>query len=376
MIEIIISFIALLIIFLASIYFYFDIKKHKEENISDLLSINNSIDAEKEDRLSNLKYVVDQVNTTNQNMDTEYNINLNNLKNKQELFEKGVSSLMQPKNATGSVVPFSLLNATTSPTVNLELINHVSSIGGMTIKDLHGSKDGLSKSLMACGTGVDSSKCIKFPDENGDTYLTSVVTGKSIVAGAPLITKDVSIDGTLTFKNGETSFMQITPDKIKNTAYFSTNDDVNLNLMSNNLTNITGKNTLNLLSDPTSGKIIISANTADASAVSEFKLPQKISITKNSLNSLNSSNVLASATIELNENNDLVIRPPVGKKVIINGNLDVSGNIASTNGNIVTTSTNGNIYSENNINAKNNIYANTGVVQAKLGKVLGTNIAA
>lgn len=174
MLEIILVVLALIAIAGACIYFYTDMKDHKSSNNTDFEKVNKNIEEEETTRLGNIKYVVDQVNTTNTAMDTEYNNRFKFL----EDTTTGFGKLILAENASGSNVAFK-----DDTTVSkLKLMRDVSVIGSMSIKDLRGTSTG--NKFKACGIDT-SAQCIQFPDDNGNTYLTGITgSNSSVVSGS------------------------------------------------------------------------------------------------------------------------------------------------------------------------------------------------
>jgi hypothetical protein len=175
MLEIILVVLALIAIVGACVYFYIDMKDHKATNNTDFEKVNKNIEEEEATRLGNIKYVVDQVNTTNTAMDTEYN---NRFKSLQDT-DTGFGKLIAAESALGSNIQIKDV-ATDS---KLKLMRDVSVIGSMSIKDLQSTASGSKpvKTFKACGTGT---QCIEFPNIAGDTYLTGLADGKSVVSGS------------------------------------------------------------------------------------------------------------------------------------------------------------------------------------------------
>lgn len=211
MLEIILVVLALIAIIGACIYFYTDMKDHKATNNTDFEKVNKNIEEEETTRLGNIKYVVDQVNNTNTAMDTEYN----NRFKKLEDTDTGFGKLIVAVNANNGVVPFKDVTDDSK----LKLMRDVSVIGSMSIKDLE-----TTKSFKACGN-VAGAPCIEFPDSKGNTYLTGLSEGTSVVSGsmfeanAGLKTDSINnlADGPLTIQTGTTA-APVNTIKVSNTT--------------------------------------------------------------------------------------------------------------------------------------------------------------
>ena len=200
MLELLLTIVAILAIMGVSTYFYLDTKKHKDSNVVDFKQVNNNLGLEKEDRLANLKYIVEQVNKTNKDMDTSYQQKFTSLEtsskdmtDKYTQLETGFGSILRTKGPDGVEIPLNKLS--TMSAADMELIKHVSALGGVTIKDLQGDVNKPQMRVKACGTGANANRCIELPNDDGDTYITTFSEGKNIVAGAPLKTQDLSISG-------------------------------------------------------------------------------------------------------------------------------------------------------------------------------------
>ena len=185
MIELILIVIIILAVVGVSIFAWTDYNKHKTENKTDFTKVNTDLKGEKETRLANLKFVVDQVNKTNEEMDTTYVKKFDDIDasiKKYNAFEAGFGSLITARNRSSNVdIP--ITNLATMPATDMNMIKHVSFLGGATIKDLQMDKTDMRVKI--CGTGATPA-CIQLPNDAGDTYLTSLVTGKSIVFDAPV----------------------------------------------------------------------------------------------------------------------------------------------------------------------------------------------
>ena len=168
MLDIVIALIAIIVVIGVGIYFYMDMKDHKATNTTEFEHVNKNIEEEQKTRLGNIKYVVDQVNTTNEEMDTEYTKRFEDL----EKSATGFGKLIKTTNGTKEV-------ADVADPQSIDLMKRVSVVGGMTIKDLQsGTK------FSACGTGVNAAACIEFPSQAGDTVLKGITGASSSVISA------------------------------------------------------------------------------------------------------------------------------------------------------------------------------------------------
>jgi len=66
-----------------------------------------------------------------------------------------------------------------APIANLELLKHTSFVGGLTARELTSER-----AAALCGSGANSGRCIRFPDADGNTYLTGLTPEASVVLDA------------------------------------------------------------------------------------------------------------------------------------------------------------------------------------------------
>jgi len=202
--SIIIMLLVLLVLIGVLVYVLRDYYLHKEENAADLDTTKRSLQTEKTDRLGNLKYVVDQVNTVNEDiyntftkstsqqssnlstLNTQYSNTLSGL----DAFVRFSSNepVMQSTGGAFSPPPpsFSILNLPGAPGANAELMRHTSFMGGMTARDLApgGGRTAARFCAPPSAPGV-APKCLEFPSADGHTYLTPLVDGKGIQLDGP-----------------------------------------------------------------------------------------------------------------------------------------------------------------------------------------------
>jgi hypothetical protein len=269
MIELILIIVVILAVIGFSIFAWTDYDKHKESNVVDFGKVDAGLKEEKETRLSNLKFVVDQVNKTNEDMDTTYGKKFEDVDasiNKYKAFESGFGSLITARNRSSNVdIP--LTNLATMPATDMNMIKHVSFLGGATIKDLQMAADKPDMRLKVCGTG-DKPACIELPNADGDTYLTSLVSGKGIVFDAPV--KNYGAFGLYSMASKEVPTMTLQAATAEQANFvmgangvmsIRTNETTPTELMHINKSNTTIKNTLTLQNS--SGKEATLAVNAD-----------------------------------------------------------------------------------------------------------------
>lgn len=315
MLEIILSIFAIFAIIGLSIYFAWDVQKHKDDNVADIATINKDINNEKVDRLSTLKFVVDQVNKTNSDMDAAYTKKLGNLaeadtviNDKYAKLETGFGSIIRLVDMNGNTLPITGAPAGSS---KVKLMKEVSVVGGMTVNDIRPNQmgDGVLNAFKACGPANTGgvSKCIEFPNQAGDVYLTAFNDTKSIVLASP-----TEVKNDLSVVNGKFNMK-----KAPTTGGASTN------VMSMYYSKV-GENAMTVLqSEGTNNNLVLKSpkdiliNGKSVHVLSDqIHLPKKLFLMDPAMQTL-------PATIEMNDQNDLHIKAPIGRKVLLN-NVDIT----------------------------------------------------
>ena len=181
----------------ALIFLWMQFKDHKTDMEGDVKAAatkaeeaNRQVASESTNRLGNIKYVVDQVNTVNEDIWNTYNTlassnaaSLTALSSTQESIMTGVDRFFKfsPDNATQRSLyqANALLSANDKP--RLEMIQSTSFISGLTAKDLVGGTSNVARFCAPNG-----GPCIQFPDAQGDTFLKALVDGRNIVMDSPV----------------------------------------------------------------------------------------------------------------------------------------------------------------------------------------------
>lgn len=196
-IAVVVMLLALLALAGVVTFFLWDYYKHKDDNVKEFKTTDSKIQAEQSDRLSNIKFVVDQVNSVNEDMYKNMSSNVDvlrtttyNVSKKQDSLIGGVDKFLKfSSNISISSTPqmFSLMDLPGTAQPNVHLMQHVNAVMGLTVSDL-------SLSNIAEFCNPDKTKCIRFPNSDGDTYLTSLQNDKNVVVDAPLkVTGDVKL---------------------------------------------------------------------------------------------------------------------------------------------------------------------------------------
>jgi len=216
--EILIILLVLAIIGVVA-YFVYAFIQNKEETDKDIKDTIGMVHSEQADRVSNIKYVVDEVNNVNSAIYTAWstsNAALQSSLNGQQSHIGTINSNIMTINSNvsfinsewtgfGSIIGFSNssgalkiqdLPGVTPGGVNINLLGNVVATMGLNGSNL------TNFPVTLCG--ADPSRCIKFPDKvSGDTYLTTLdsTRGKIKLDAATLMTGQTTVNGMFTTSN-------------------------------------------------------------------------------------------------------------------------------------------------------------------------------
>jgi hypothetical protein len=226
--AIIVMLLALLGLIGVLVYVLRDYSVHKESNVSDFSKATSDIAGERTDRLGNLKYIVDQVNTVNDDIyatlaksAADSSSNVATLTGAQGRLVSGLDSFVRftsnesvfagAQTLGGQQVPgagafgagapspsFSIMNLPGTSGASPQLIQHTSFLSGITARDLRAGSAATAQFCAPSATAGGAPRCIQFPNADGDTYLTPLADGKSILLDGP-----VAARGKLTFASAE-----------------------------------------------------------------------------------------------------------------------------------------------------------------------------
>ena len=240
--EIVIIMLVILGLFGIMIYFVYTYSQDKdsiESQISAAISTSTKkINNEKSDRLSNIKYVVDQVNSVNSDISTQFtssnvsfqksikeeqakiiaNLALQNTNDK-TLFgnysnvESNVNlntqDISHMNAGFGNYITFgnpagtnsyNLLNLPSSPPANMNLMKQVNLVMGLTAQNLN---SGIGSNISFC-YGPGATNCTSFPDSDGNTVIAAPLPNSSKAPGFSGIIKldaSTTINGPLKICN-------------------------------------------------------------------------------------------------------------------------------------------------------------------------------
>ena len=189
--------ILLVILALAGVVFYFvyDYLDYKNKTTSDINTANSAITAEGKERLGNLAYVVNQVNTVNDDIYGTLTSNIVFTNSNVDIQTKKTDNLVNSFskvmtfNTIGSTPSISLFDLPGTPgNINMNLLKHVTATMGLTASNLTPG----APAEFCSATG-----CVKFPDSSGNTFLGPLTTGGQVVLdGAVRVNNGVTFGGT------------------------------------------------------------------------------------------------------------------------------------------------------------------------------------
>lgn len=339
--------ILLVILALAGVVFYFvyDYLDYKNKTSTDINTANTAITAEGKERLGNLAYVVNQVNTVNDDIYGTLTSNIvftnSNVSVQSKKTDDLINSFSKVMtfNTIGSTPSISLFDLPGTPgNINMNLLKHVTATMGLTASNLTPG----APAEFCSATG-----CVKFPDSSGNTFLGPLTTGGQVVLdGAVRVNNGVTFGGTgapaLTTAN-QNSFTL----NSKYVGIGNTNPAYTLDVLGK-----TGDNLLKATSTDTpagtSPALLVNAN-------GDLIVSQSIQI-KPTTAGATAISVFGSSTVPTGTTG-IVINPTASGKgleikaedgVTIKGHLKVDGNL-TTNG-LVNFNSNVNIASTYNLN--------------------------
>lgn len=219
-IAVVVMLVALLALAGVVAFFLYDYFKHKDDNTKSFSDASSRLEAEKTDRLSNIKFVVDQVNEVNTDIYKTMTSNVDTLKsdtlaisNSQSNLIQGIDkflkfssnySLSQDPTAALPSTNVSILDLPGTTTPNVQLIQHVTALMGVTATDLNPTNP-----VLLCNK--DNTKCIRIPDNEGNLYLTPLTNDTS---GNVIVDSTMHVKGDLKLFNNaqEKGAVLATPD--------------------------------------------------------------------------------------------------------------------------------------------------------------------
>lgn len=211
-ISILLMLVVLIVLIGVLVYVIRDYYLHKDENAADFEATKRDLTTEKTDRLGNVRYIVDRVNTINEDIYNTFTktaetttSNIDALSAAQNKTLLGLDAFVRftsnepvlaaaSTTATAPSPALNILNLPGAPTANAELIRHTSFLGGMTARDLKPEGGVAARFCAPPATAGAAPKCVEFPSADGNTYLTPLVDGKAIQLDGP-----TAVSGALSF---------------------------------------------------------------------------------------------------------------------------------------------------------------------------------
>lgn len=205
------------------VFLVWDYIKFKNETKSGITQATTDLTREKSERLSNMKYMVDQVNTVNTDIYNTFSSNLNTYNNQlstmtssNNLLSNSLDQFFKLRVGDNNLQPLMSPPGAVQP--DLQLMRNVTAISGMNITQLSSNV-----SMQFC-SALDKNRCIRFPDANGNTYLTSMYPNSQVV-----------IDGNTLFKSKVTYASAADNSQYAEVGSFGTNNKDTLFKSTNNM---------------------------------------------------------------------------------------------------------------------------------------------
>lgn len=201
-------------------YLIIDMNRQKQTLTNQINQTNTALQSEKSDRISNVKYVVDQINEVNDDIYKSVNTTVEQEKVKVKNLSDSQSELVEAVNHFMAASPASIsyadqASSASTPIMNykdvinpdLRFLKHASVTKGMTFSDVDYVNDTPVNDVKICNK-TDPTNCLRIPDAKGNTVLTSVVPGKSIVlngnvgVNTEIATVPLHVNGDVSVKHG------------------------------------------------------------------------------------------------------------------------------------------------------------------------------
>jgi len=298
-IEIIIILFVLIVGISLLAYFIYDYTKYKTKNDDNVNNIENQISTEATNRLANVKFVVDQQNSINSSIYNAFTASNNNLVYSLSNVANTNSNILSGLNAafqfSSNNVPFNITKLPGVVNPNMKLMQNVISSMNLTIQDLN--KNG--PHVMFCADHTNS-RCISLPDNNGDTIIRNLdPSGKLILRNNDPGNGGILMDGAMS-----------------SSSNFVTTGNIGIGTTA-------AKAPLDVYATPGTQTSILNVTGTGGNSVFRINSDNTISVTPT-----NASAPIATLTVTSASN--LSITPATGKSIVINGNLNVSGNIQAS----------------------------------------------
>ena len=334
MFEIFVTIIILILfvsIIVASYYIYTYYKQYTNEVNSKFKKLDSRVDGEQVTRKRNINNIVDQINVVNNDINKEVTnakLSINQNAKNINAVSKGIDSVFSfTSNANNANSNLRLSDLPGSGVVNMNLLSHVSALGGLNIKDLY-------------YTGVNDNKQFKISGKNNTDYVTIPDENGAINVKAAMAFNKGSIPGATISTVGTNRVY------VKTKSFGIGEGDAPLNPHSTVPPNASMHIMAYTGDDKVPFKISLDNNDVFKIRKSGIILARGIYLTPDpKINVVNEYGTPRTTRIEVSNSGELIITPPYSPyepnrkgNIYVNGNIKVSGTINSVGGNISQTS--------------------------------------
>lgn len=184
----------------AAFFGYMYVKKlgETDENVKNN---SNAITNERKDRMGNFKTLVDEVNRANKKITTGLNSKIG--KNTDTLTSLGdridsTNGIFTLSASSGDEEPVNIFDKPGHSLPNLNIMKRLIATSGVTVEDVNA--DGAQVKI--CGNVADASKCIEFPNADGDTVLRGIGSSGKLRVNGVLNVDDGIVTNSITVTNG------------------------------------------------------------------------------------------------------------------------------------------------------------------------------
>lgn len=294
------------ILIMVVIYYMYDYYYYKMAVMGEITKTQQQVVSEKGERLGDVKSVVDQVNVAHDGISDEF------LKTRQMVHTTG-SNLDALSAGLDSALSFYAgenkiairdLPGATDP--DMHLLTHVSTLGGLSIKDLDKTKP-----FKICSKEKPE-QCIEIPDANGNIYLRNLYDDRAIALDGQTM-----INAPLSMTEASRLGMKITGNQ-DGTGFMETKA---LGVGSAKGTPGASLHVLSKSSDPAGATFLVSVDGKDILGVDKAG-----TLTTKKIQLKNASDAATSATMEVLEDGSIKFTAPT---VQVSGNLMVTGSVSS-----------------------------------------------
>ncbi len=295
-------------------YYVYDYYSYKA-NVSDSISATNKlIDQEELERRNSVNDLGKDLGNTRSDLTTKLDKTSNEIKDTQADTDLIARNIGRVADFSSGASSYDIMSFPGTGVPDMSLKASVAALNGLTIKDLAGNKK-----FKVCGAG-DNPNCIEIPDDDGNVYLTPLTSDKS-----------VSIDGR-TAVSGVLSIKENRAAAVPGAEIVGKTDGSSfIKTEKLGVGNVSGSPNASL-HVMTSGAVPFKITSTGASGTADVL-------------SVDSTGIVAAKSIKIKNPGDqdsdafsigkdtdgnLAITAPVGKKVVIAGDVKVTGGVSYT----------------------------------------------